>query len=76
MSQFPNNLDPLPLSPPPPPSQRRSPQEYASIFGEYVRAIVAIVMWVVCASAALGLAYVAFRAIAWAVRTGTMALGV
>ena len=68
----PNNPNQSPVFPPP---QRKSPQQIARVIGDHIRAAVTVLAWGILGAVALATSYVAFRAILWAVRLITHALG-
>ena len=75
MTRLPGNLnDPndLQVSTPPPPS---GPQRIARTVGDFVRAAVILIAWGLILCTTCAAAYVACRAIYWAVRQVLQALG-
>jgi len=71
MSNPPNSPNPAP-----PPGQKGSPRYIAANVADYVRAGVTIIAWLIVASVAVGAAWVAIRAVIWACRLATEALGI
>ena len=53
-----------------------TPGEIVALVGMYVRAFVVLVFWIVSAAAATGAGYVALRALWWAAREVTRAIGI
>lgn len=70
MAQQPNSQMPLL------PQRPRRPSDGAAVIGEYVKAFVLLVIWIVLGTTVCGAAYVAIRAILWGVGVCTEALGV
>ena len=58
------------------PSQRPSPQRIAAAIADYVRAALTVTAWLVLGAAGLGAAYVAIKAVIWAVKLAQQALGI
>ena len=68
-----NQPNPPLLQPPPTP---RSPTQFAARVGDYVKAGVAMVIWMLVAAASLGVLYIGLRATYWAINRLSEALGV
>lgn len=55
---------------------KRSPRWYACVVGDYVRALVVLVFWLVIGAVGLAAAYIGIRGILWAAELVLDALGV
>ena len=56
-------------------SPRRTPAEVSALVGEYVRAGIQIIFWLIAVSVTVGAGLLAVRIVIWAVRMVSQALG-